>query len=381
MTNYNHTSKNSIRYFPSLGLALLVFMLISPQTHGQINDQVNDQINDQIQDADKSQGESMLGKIVFLELPFKSQEKGGICAGSSLLNIVEYMGTPFKLSQREFFTLFDAGRSGANLSEMSLGLQNIGYTIEVLYHKGRDGRIDREEKENLKNLIISKIDQKMPLSVASPGHAFTLVGYNMENETFYIWDQGKANDNSLSTKVTIPNVQVPSGASEIKMDRVTSRLQKISYIIPSNGSQILEYDIAGVKQSLEQAELYQEVLRNGNKHKIYKFEDKREISQKRFIRKVAPILIGGLLKNNHRVLVTIPDPKNGKEANTTKQIFIAYAISNDSKDSKDSNNPNTSKILVSGTMLPDYKDITIKMDELSDYIMEDSNTYYSIATE
>jgi hypothetical protein len=167
------------------------------------------------------------GELVFLQLPFSEQERGGICAGSSLLNIADYMHRRFQLTQTQFFSLFDSGSSGANVADMEHGLRHINYTLWPLYSRG-GGRLEKSEKDQLVDRLIAELNDRQPLSISRPGHAFVLVGYNMPEKVFYAWDQNK---DSECEKVRAAVDRAPKGVFEIPMAAITSKLDRIDRLV------------------------------------------------------------------------------------------------------------------------------------------------------
>ena len=98
-------------------------------------------------DGSRPRTEIVPGEFVFLALPFRGQERGGICAGASLLNIIEFHGSHYDLTQQEFFKLFDAGRSGAHIGQMEQGAKNVGLSITTLHYEERPDRETARELE------------------------------------------------------------------------------------------------------------------------------------------------------------------------------------------------------------------------------------------
>jgi hypothetical protein len=119
------------------------------------------------------------GEFVFLALPFTQQGRGGICAGASLLNIVDFLGSNFQLSQFEFFALFDAGRSGATISQMDQGLNNVGYEFTPLL---LEEKLKRKDARKIERRCMDILDSGQPLSVCVPGHALTLTASAKRNK-------------------------------------------------------------------------------------------------------------------------------------------------------------------------------------------------------
>ena len=249
------------------------------------------------------------GEFVFLALPFRGQERGGICAGASLLNIIDFHGSHYDLTQQEFFKLFDAGRSGAHIGQMEQGAKNVGFSMTTLLYGERP---DRETAQQLEQKCRDLLDAGQPLSVSKKGHAFTVVGYNAEAQCFYAWDQAKrASDPSVAERVP----KAPDGVYQIPMKRLGYVLRRISFIQPQETPfdqphekrQVLETLGAGDDLPIE-------------KHRIWAEEREGKRDLESFYRTVSPVLIDGMLRKNRMVIVPTANPIEGKPRHTRGEL-------------------------------------------------------------
>jgi hypothetical protein len=232
------------------------------------------------------------GEFVFLALPFTQQGRGGICAGASLLNIVDFLGMPFQLSQYEFFQLFDAGRSGATISQMDQGLKNVGYEFTPLL---LEEKLKRKDARKIERRCMDILDSGQPLSVCVPGHALTLVGYNMKTESFYAWDQART---GRDPRVSEAVANLPGGIYEIPMGQLGLELDTIGHVTkletPFDGQrekeQVLE--ISGLPADTDLL-----------KHKIWAPDRARDRDVRDFYQDVLPVLINGLMRKGRTVIV------------------------------------------------------------------------------
>jgi len=232
------------------------------------------------------------GEFVFLALPFTQQGRGGICAGASLLNIVDFLGTNSQLSQIEFFTLFDAGRSGATISQMDQGLKNVGYEFTPLLLEEKP---KRKEVRKIARRCMDILDSGQPLSASIPGHALTLVGYNMRTESFYAWDQAKT---GMDPRVSEAVPNLAGGIYEIPMDQLGFELDALGHITKCATSfdgqrekeQLLETSGAPLDTEAE-------------KHKIWAPDRVRDSNVQSFYRDALPVLINGLMRKGRTAVI------------------------------------------------------------------------------
>ena len=260
------------------------------------------------------------GEFVFLALPFTQQGRGGICAGASLLNIVDFLGSPYQLSQFEFFQLFDAGRSGATISQMDQGLKNVGYEFTPLL---LDEKKTRKESRKIEKRCMDILDSGQPLSISIPGHALTLVGYNMQTESFYAWDQARTGRDARVSEA-VPNL--PGGIYEIPMGELGFSLDAIGHITrsetPFDGrrekEQVLE--ITGLPADTDLL-----------KHKIWAPDRVRDRDLRDFYQDVLPVLINGLMRKGRTVVIPTgkeipgrPDWRRGELIRVTEKTDDAY---------------------------------------------------------
>jgi hypothetical protein len=262
-------------------------------------------------DSFRPRTEIVPGEFVFLALPFRGQERGGICAGASLLNIIDFHGSRYDLTQAEFFQLFDAGRSGAHIGQMEQGAKNVGYAMTTLLYGERP---DRESARQLEQKCRDLLDAGQPLSVSKTGHAFTVIGYNMEAQCFYAWDQAKSvSDPRIAARV--PNL--PGGVYQIPMGRLGYVLRQISFIQPQGTPfdqphekrQVLETLGAGEDLPIE-------------KHRIWAEEREGKRDLESFYRTVSPVLIDGMLRKNRTVVVPTANPIEGKPGFALGELVV-----------------------------------------------------------
>ena len=240
------------------------------------------------------------GEFVFLALPFTQQGRGGICAGASLLNIVDFLGLPFQLSQYEFLQLFGAGRSGATISPMDQGLKNIGYEFVPLLLEEKPKRKDARKIERR---CMDILDSGQPLSACIPRHALTLVGYNMKTEFFCAGDQARTERDPRASEV-VPNL--PGGIYEIPMGQLGFELDGIGHVTkcetpfdgPREKEQVLE--IVGGPAGVDL-----------KRHKIWAPDRVRGRDMEGFYRDALLVPINGLMRKGRSAIIPtgkkIPD--------------------------------------------------------------------------
>lgn len=291
------------------------------------------------------------GEFVFLALPFTQQGKGGICAGASLLNIVDFLGMPFQLSQYEFFQLFDAGKSGATISQMDQGLKNVGYEFTPLLLEEKPKRKDARKIERR---CLDILDSGQPLSVCVPGHALTLVGYNMKTESFYAWDQARTGRDPRMSEA-VPNL--PGGIYEIPMGQLGFDLDTIGHVTkfetPFDGQrekeQVLE--ISGLPADTDLL-----------KHKIWAPDRVRDRDVRDFYREVLPVLINGLMRKGRTVIIPTgkeipgrPDWRRGELVRIVGKSGDDYCV----------------------LMCPGNTETAFSLRDLSRFVFENDGIYYS----
>jgi len=232
------------------------------------------------------------GEFVFLALPFAQQGRGGICAGASLLNIVDFLGSNFQLSQYEFFELFDAGRSGATISQMDQGLKNVGYEFTPILLEEKPKRKDARKIERR---CMDLLDSGQPLSVCVPGHALTLVGYNMRTESFYAWDQARTGRDPQVAEA-VPNL--PGGIYEIPMGQLGFDLDTIGHVVKCETL----FDGEREKEQLLET-LGAAADTEAEKHKIWAPDRVRDADVQSFYRDAIPVLINGLMRKGRTAVI------------------------------------------------------------------------------
>ena len=291
------------------------------------------------------------GELVFLELPFAAQEKRGLCASSSLLNIIDYHGPLFNVTQEEMFALLGTGgKAGATWNEMRIGTKNMNFEMRFVY--ANTSETPREDKANLPEKLINLLNDKKPLSVATPSHAMVLVGYNMATKDFYIWDQSKT-----TGSVKIPEVPwAPKGTFTVPMNRIAREFETIDAVIPG----ILPGN------RLEKRYLKEKLGITGNieYHRFYYNDRAPQKELEKFAEMAAPIMLGNLLKKGRKIAVPLTytkTPFNAVEAEG--DVIIIPEIKND----------NT----IVAKMLPSEEKLVLKMDKIVKYILENGNRFYS----
>lgn len=365
-------------------LAIITFLLLSlGQTLGITQNTQNPQ------NPQNPQGIEDNPKMVFLPLAFKAQERGGICVSASALNIIEYLGYEFELSQDEFFKLFNAGRSGASPRELDRGLASIGYKLKNLYHREiakrhYNSKETREMEDKAIEVIKEYLDKGIPLSASKTGHAMTLIGYNTHPQggkdgVFYIWDQGKESRESRESKeskesnVHIEQTNNPlkdyghlAGLYEIGISTFWNKIYRVDVIEKDNQELSQEErvklsrlnDLSGLNDLNDLNDLSD----LPSKHTISTIstnnrEDQRD--RERFTKKVAPILLASLLKKNRSIII----PK-------ASEILIINGIANNKED-------NLSFKAISYNPQRENKETELSTKEVSELIIDNFNTYYS----
>lgn len=307
-------------------------------------------------------------KSVFLPLAFKAQERGGICVSASALNIVEYLGCDFKLSQEEFFKLFDAGRSGASPQELERGLASIGYRIKNLYHKkAAKSHYNSKQRKEMEQKAIEQIkhylDSGIPLSASKTGHAMTLIGYNDQGGergergkegVFYIWDQGKESKESKeSNKSKESNIHIDQANDPLKDYAHLDGLYEIS--IGTFWNKIYRVDVIEKdtqELSHEEKSKLLPLSANPSRHIIATNIDEDQRDQERFTKKAAPILLESLLRSHKKIVI----PK-GNEIVIINEGFKAIVYPNDQ----------------GGEEI----EAVLEIKDVCELILKNSNTYYS----
>jgi hypothetical protein len=293
------------------------------------------------------------GEFVFLALPFTQQGRGGICAGASLLNIVDFLGSNFQLSQIEFFELFDAGRSGATISQMDQGLKNVGYEFTPLLLEEKP---KRKEVRKIARRCMDILDSGQPLSASVPGHALTLVGYNMRTESFYAWDQAKTSRDPRVSEA-VPNL--PGGVYEIPMSQLGFELDALGHITKCQ----THFDGQREKEQLLET-LGAAPDTEAEKHKIWAPDRVRDSDAQSFYRDVLPVLINGLMRKGRTAVIPTgkeipgrPDWRSGELLRITEKSPDGYR----------------------GTLQPGGKEANFSLRELARLVHENGGIYFSCA--
>lgn len=292
------------------------------------------------------------GEFVFLALPFTQQGRGGICAGASLLNIVDFLGSHFQLSQFEFFELFDAGRSGATVSQMDQGLKNVGYEFTPLLLEEKP---KRKEARKIARRCMDILDSGQPLSASIPGHALTLVGYNMRTESFYAWDQAKTSRDPRVSEA-VPNL--PGGVYEIPMDQLGFELDALGHITncdtPFDGQREKEQLLETLGAPLDT---------EAEKHKIWAPDRVRDSDVQSFYRDAIPVLINGLMRKGRSAIIPTgkeipgrPEWRRGELLQITEKSPDGYR----------------------GLLHPGSKEADFSMRELARFVHENDGIYFSL---
>lgn len=294
------------------------------------------------------------GELVFLALPFTQQGRGGICAGASLLNIVDFLGSNFQLSQIEFFTLFDAGRSGATISQMDQGLKNVGYEFTPLLLEEKP---KRKEVRKIARRCMDILDSGQPLSASIPGHALTLVGYNMRTESFYAWDQAKT---EMDPRVSEAVPNLPGGVYEIPMSQLGFELDALGHITkcdtPFDGQREKEQllETLGAAPDAE-----------AEKHRIWAPDRVRDSDVQSFYRDALPVLINGLMRKGRTAVIPTgkeipgrPDWRRGELLRVSAKTADGYR----------------------GLLLPGGQESEFSLRELARFVHENDGIYFSLAS-
>lgn len=324
------------------------------------------------------------GELVFLGIKFEEQARGGICAGSSILNIVEYMGSRFKLTQEEFFSLFNSGRSGASLKEMEWGLSQIGFSPWPLYIRS-SGSMKPQEEEKIIQKIMTELDSRAPLSISRPGHAFVLVGYNLPERKFYAWDQNKSTE-SESVKKTIPNA--PNGTFEIPMSSIFNKLDSINRIYGVyyyESSKDIGYICDFIREEGKQIAQIANIKAKWNlfPHQFAKEAGTSERDYKKIGEKNIPTLLKGLIKNKREIAIPstpfITEKKsrvNGdkNKASNRNSQSDRKTNRNTKRDSDDDTNSiifikEFKNDLFIGVKQPEGKEVALSDDEVSELLL------------
>jgi hypothetical protein len=306
-------------------------------------------------DGMRPRTEIVPGEFVFLALPFRGQERGGICAGASLLNIIDFHGSRYDMTQEEFFKLFDAGRSGAHIGQMEQGARNVGYTMTTLLYGERP---DREQARELEKKVRDLLDAGYPLSVSKTGHAFTVIGYNAEAQCFYAWDQAKrASDPSIAERV--PNA--PEGVYQIPMGRLGYVLRQISFLTPQETPFDQPYEKKQVLETLGAGEDLPI-----DKHRIWAEERERKRDLESFYRTVAPVLIDGMLKKGRTVVVPTANPIEGKPGHTRGELVVIAGKTESG---------------YRGIRYPQLEEVDLSEREIARFIRKNEGFYFSYAAE
>lgn len=303
---------------------------------------------------DSSRPETVIlpGEFVFLALPFTQQGKGGICAGASLLNIVDFLGSHFQLSQFEFFELFDAGRSGATISQMDQGLKNVGYEFTPILLEEKP---KRKEARKIERRCMDILDSGQPLSACVPGHALTLVGYNMRTQSFYAWDQART---SRDPRVSESVVNLPGGVYEIPMGELGFALDAIGHITKCETHFDGEREREQLLETLGAAP-----ETDAEKHKIWAPDRVRDHDMKDFYADALPVLINGLMRKGRTAIIPTgkeipgrPDWRSGELLQVTEKSPDGYR----------------------GILHPGSGEVEVSRRELARLVHENDGIYFSL---
>lgn len=291
------------------------------------------------------------GELVFLELPFETQARSGLCASSSLLNIINYHGPLFRVDQEEMFKLLGTGgKAGATWNEMRIGTKNMNFEMRFVYYNSSE--TPREDRKNLPEKVISLLNEGKPLSVATQSHALVLVGYNMETKDFYVWDQSKP-----SRTAKIPEVPwAPKGTYTVPMNRIAREFETIDAVIPGI--------LPGNK--LEKGYLKEKLgIRGGIEYHRFYYDDRAPRKElEKFAEMAAPIMIGNLLKAGRKIAIPLTYTETPFNSVRVEGDFIMIPEMNSDK-------------TVIAKMLPSEEEITLKMDKVVKYILDNGNRFYS----
>lgn len=213
-------------------------------------------------------------KYVFLALPFQKQEKGGICAAASALNVLQFIDPEFKLTQQEFFKLLNENNSGATTYQLALAIEGLGYELQIY------GR-----QEWLAGTIKSILNQGEPCLLAKRGHMLTAIGYDEEKKAIIIWDQ------KMQKKSESPNL--PDGAEYVPEKKAAQDCEQMIHVRKNKTPKIVNNYALATHTVCESAQ-----FTNPNRTK----ED-----NDKYFRRTAAIRFAAEIRKNHIVVVPSPD--------------------------------------------------------------------------
>lgn len=223
------------------------------------------------------------GQFAFLALPFEKQGKGGICAAASALNIMRFIDPSIQMEQRELFSLYNGGQSGASLDQVQGGLESLGFESEWIQTANAD-------KKTLIAKIRASLDAGRPVLATIPGHALTIIGYNKPSGKIIAWDQ----------RMHVPGKPdyLPRGAYETSEASLHSRFDSAFFIRKVENK--LNREEAGQLAAIicdSSGWQHQEIV-NGSDESLIKF-----------LRHAAPPKMESLLRRGQTILI----PKGRKE--------------------------------------------------------------------
>lgn len=159
------------------------------------------------------------GNKVILAIPFEEQERGGLCAAASILNVLKFLDPELNIKQVEMLALCNDKRSGASPDEVRLGLNSLGY-------QGNLYQLRDADQTELTQRIKENLDQSRPVLIANRNHATVLFGYDNTKNIFYTWNHRVPNRRN-----TIEGF--PDGTEEISQVGGLSQMVYVMYIEPA----------------------------------------------------------------------------------------------------------------------------------------------------
>lgn len=223
------------------------------------------------------------GHYAFLALPFDAQEKSGICAAASTLNVIKFLDPEIGLAQKELFALFNGRSGGASPQEVLAGLETLGFDGELVSTKHADRKATLAKTR-------AALDEGRPIIAAVPGHALTIVGYSKASGRMIAWDQAKKSPGKPAC--------LPQGGYEVPESSLSSRFEYLLFVRKSWDAASADEETA-VKAALPSAG-------NLRKHRIA--NGSRE-SLPVFLRHAAAPRLKAAVAGGRKIL--LPDKKGG----------------------------------------------------------------------
>ncbi|MFM8458915.1 MAG: hypothetical protein ACKOB0_08230, partial [Chthoniobacterales bacterium] len=189
-----------------------------------------------------------------------------------------------------------------------------------------------------------------------PGHALTLVGYNMRTESFYAWDQAKTGMDPRASEA-VPNL--PGGVYEIPMDQLGFELDALGHITKCATS----FDGQREKEQLLET-LGAPLDTEAEKHKIWAPDRVRDSDVQSFYRDALPVLINGLMRKGRTAVIPTgkaipgrPEWRRGELLEITEKSPDGYR----------------------GLLQPGGEESDFSLRELARFVHENDGIYFSVA--